>query len=165
MMSYDSFNEIQQKGSYICVEPSKFDLVALKTLAKHSGILINGEDELHCTLIYSTVGIPEVPIFPERTYYATCGDLALYGPNNNCLVLELDSKCLHTRNDELMAFGFQTDYDQYKPHITLTYSEDALTLPAAHPFNGIKIELTGEKHKPLKVDEDNETLRHRADQS
>lgn len=80
------------------------------------------EEDLHCTLVYSDkqfVGDVQVK---EYSLSVEPIGFNLFGPNNDVLVLELNDETLINRNKELVEkYGFVSDYDEYKPHITLAF--------------------------------------------
>ena len=114
------------KGVYIAVKPNLTSEALLKEfINKHIEAQIN--TELHSTLIYSKKKFKgEMIIKPGQLHIAKIKGYALFGPNNDTLVAELDCPTLVARNKELMEkYGFITDFPDYKPHITLAfYAED-----------------------------------------
>ena len=82
----------------------------------------NLEEELHCTLVYSNtpfigdieISRKRIQVFPKK--------FSLFGPNNDILVLEIESDYLIERNRFLsQTYGFIYNY-KFKPHITLAHN-------------------------------------------
>jgi len=119
---YQSF----KNGSYFGVTPDeetkkKIDGLIKKLKIKNPIDL----DTLHVTLVYSEdKGNPLIPPSSDLEYTATASEFALYGDESDCLVIKLDSPELQSRHNELLAAGFIHSYDNYSPHITLSYDYD-----------------------------------------
>jgi len=134
-------------------------------IKKHISIIKNVElnyNSLHNTLIYSKAKLKEKVIVKDYTYIATPLKLSLFGENNDILVLELDSPELIKRNNELVEqYNFISDYDEYKPHITLAYKVE-LTNVDSIPLPNFVLFLTNEQVEKLNTnwsansDEENE---------
>jgi len=109
-------------GVYIAVSP---DEVTAKAITEFQEKYLKGQDineELHCTLIYSKEPYKE-EIEPE-SYNAvgTFKGFNLFGPENDTLVIEVESQDLTNRNAKLVEkYGFISDFDEYRSHITLSY--------------------------------------------
>lgn len=109
------------KGTYAAVLPSKNDNRTLTAFVnKHN--LVNDEP-LHCTLLFSRKYLPNFIAEPDLTHEAKVVKFEVWpkkDSDENYLVLILSSKSLEGRYDALSKkHGAVSDYDQYKPHITL----------------------------------------------
>ena len=110
------------KGVYIACKLSEVTEASIK---EYQEKYLKGQDineDLHCTLIYSQK--PHVDEIEASEYKAvgTFNQFNLFGPDNNVLVLEIQSEDMIRRNEALVdEYGFISDYDEYKPHITLSY--------------------------------------------
>jgi len=115
---YKSF----KNGTYFGVVPDEDGMEKIKDLIKSLKLKNPIEDEkIHVTLMYSEdKGNPLIPP-SDLTYEAKPVGFALFGPEKNCLVVKLESKDLQARHDELLASGFIHSYDDYSPHVTLSY--------------------------------------------
>lgn len=89
-------------------------------------------DDLHVTIIYSEVEVlmkPEVRplvITTSRSYFA------MFGPDDDVLVLALggyDTWELNDRNYFFQANGATTKWPTFRPHMTLSYEADGFDLP------------------------------------
>lgn len=108
---------------------------------------------LHTTIVYSKV--PVTTFEPNHsvdigvnTKHASfeCWDMR---NGARCLVLKYFSPYLHMRFEEAMKAGAMYDFDEYKPHVTLSYSMpedfDVATLPAL----GFPLKIVGEYSEPI----------------
>ncbi len=92
--------------------------------------------ELHCTLIYSQK--PQVDEIIPSSYKAigTFQEFNFFGPDNNTLVVEINSQDLRRRNEELVEkYGFISDFDEYKSHVTLSYEVENVDLNSLPPMD------------------------------
>lgn len=77
---------------------------------------------LHTTLVYSDVEIPlESYTLPEPIAAKPIGFTVFCTEFYNCLVILLDSIGLTTLHQHARAMGATYDYDQYHPHVTVSY--------------------------------------------
>ena len=81
-------------------------------------------DDIHTTLIYSKKSFSidewEQPKIIKEMAKPIKFDF--FGKENNCLVVLLDSSFLTERNAQIVKqYGATSDYDEYHPHITLSY--------------------------------------------
>lgn len=124
-----------KKGTYASVSFDKETQEAVKKYQDENGISNPVPvDKLHTTLLYSRKHLPE---------YEATGDLdepmvgtvkgfdvwdsqaSGKGEKTKCLVLEYNCECLTKRHKSLMDEHEATyDYDEYKPHITMSYDFD-----------------------------------------
>jgi hypothetical protein len=80
---------------------------------------------LHTTIVYSKVPVegyePQHSLeIPVNTTYSKL-EVWETQTGTNCLVWSFFSPYLHIRFEEAMAAGATYDFDEYKPHITLSY--------------------------------------------
>lgn len=82
-------------------------------------------DELHCTLMYS-VSESDVEESPnDSVHLATVLGMEIMGEGDGrAITVQLNSETLHQRHDELKSLGLEYSYPEYKPHLSLVYSED-----------------------------------------
>jgi len=115
---YKSF----KNGTYFGVVPDEDGMEKIKDLVKKLNLKNPIEDEkIHVTLMYSEdKGNPLIPP-SDLVYEEKPVSFALFGPEKNCLVVKLESKDLQDRHNELLANGFIHSYDDYSPHVTLSY--------------------------------------------
>jgi len=110
-------------GVYISVKMTEESQIALNEYT--SKYLKDAElnEELHCTLIYSKKEQKEEI---EPKIYNVTGtflNFSKFGEDKDTLVAELNCPDLVERNKELVKeYGFISDYDEYKPHFTISYN-------------------------------------------
>ena len=139
-------------GVYIAVTPDEATINAIKEYQKKYLKQHKINEELHCTLIYSQK--PHVDEIESNSYQATAtfNQFELFGPKSNILVIELISKELEARNNKLVQeHGFISDYNEYKPHITLAYDVEGLDLNSLPPIE-FSMTLQDEYVEPLNTD-------------
>jgi len=117
-----------KKGVYIATDLTKESQNLIKQYQKDN---LNGDlnDELHCTLIYSQKPQQDLIQPKKYTYKAKAIGFSLFGPDKDTLVINLESEDMVKRNNELSKeYGFISDYDEYRPHITLSYKSTGIDL-------------------------------------
>ena len=141
-------------GTYAGIYLSDESKLQLESWAKKHNIhnLINS-DEFHCTIVYSRVGVPklenewfdlgQIPIItPIRSWH-------VFNTQNfkRCLVGILDSYEIRDLHEDLHYHypDLTYDYDNFLPHLTLSYDFTTLGLPTEVPdfrlvFNRQKIQ-------------------------
>lgn len=116
----------ESNGVYIAVKYNQYSAIKLKDVAEaYSVPNIIPLDKFHTTLIYSTKGADNVEVYDDIQYTVLPNKLEIWDSKSGekCLVLKIDCKQLVDRNLELMnKYQFVSDYPEYKPHITLSYS-------------------------------------------
>ena len=116
-------------GVYISVKLSEETELAVKEYQEKylKGQKIN--TDLHCSLIYSKKPQVEEIEPAEYTAVGTFKEFNLFGENKDALVAEINSQDLLKRNEALVQeYKFISEFDDYKPHITLSYSVENLDL-------------------------------------
>ncbi|AIX12132.1 RNA ligase [Citrobacter phage Moon] len=105
--------------------------------------------KIHSTICYSRVNVPYV-VSTGSFEVATKGHLEIWDTQDGrTLVLVLDSEYLKFRHQYARALGATHDFDDYTPHITLSYN-----VGPAH-FEGevqVPVVLDREYKEPLKLD-------------
>lgn len=89
------------------------------------GLAVTGVDEFHCTVIYAperdnqltkeNVLRLRTPNAPEATVIG----LEMFGPNEDTLVLLLNSPELAQISNKWVQQGFKPTFPEYRPHITV----------------------------------------------
>ena len=112
------------KGTYFALQPSGATRNRLQDLVSELNIDNAVKPmEYHCTVIYSKTPCPQMRNFrPKLPIWAMGVEFLLFGENKNILVLKLESISLHKLYDDLQIYNPSSDYDQYNPHITLSYN-------------------------------------------
>ena len=105
----------KQKGIYVAVKHKGASIDSLKKKLN----ITNPHEDYHCTLIYSKQ-YDNVEVNPKTTYNASV--VGLHAFSDTFLVCVLDCPELVARHKELMStYNLVYDYDEYIPHITLSY--------------------------------------------
>ena len=108
--------------------------------------------DIHCTLIYSKKPLKGEVKTKSYTYTGTFKGFALFGPEQDTLVIEVECPEMVERNAELVKeYGFISDYDEYKPHVTLSYGAKGIDLTKL-PAIDFDIEFTAEYVEELDED-------------
>ena len=120
-----SFNYAQeaerfQAAGYAAVFPDKATKELVANAVSQCGIQDAVDSkEYHVTMMYD-VGNPTLyHPNPRMWHAATVKDAALFGPENDTLVLRLVSDGLSHRHQYLRSVGYRHSYPQYEPHITI----------------------------------------------
>lgn len=94
------------------------------------------KDSYHITVIYSRTPVPDAEKLSRE--YSVKADAVGYEmfdtkTGGKCLVLRVESAEARALNNTLGAMGATSDYDSYKPHVTIAYNitqeVDPETLP------------------------------------
>lgn len=153
MRDFRTYREILDNGSYLCLTPSDLDKSSIYSLCLEMGIQIPDVNDLHCTLMYSPeVGNPD--IIPDYTNHrAVLGDLKLFGPDKDYLVVEV-TQCpsIVERHRELLEYGLIPTYPEYRPHISLVPGGFKGEIPQVNTLKGMHVTLGDEQHTPLDPD-------------
>lgn len=129
-----------------------FDFVTNVSLAdycaRHAIPSPTAESSLHSTIVYSRLPVDFAPLH-EVDAHATPLRLECWDTQSGkTLVLVLESAYLQTRFDYAKSKGATFDYDEYTPHITLSYDigdYDWTKLPVPN----FTINIIGEYSEPL----------------
>ncbi len=113
--------EQKSKGTYAATLPSNDDKKILELFtARHK---LTSDEPLHCTLLYSRKHLPNYKPDPDIKHEAKVERFEVWPKKNSddkYLVLILSSDSLQDRYKSLSNdHGATSDYDEYKPHITL----------------------------------------------
>ena len=125
--------ETEEKGTYAGVRFCYDTVSRIKAYIEENEIAQPVPDEkLHTTLLYSRKFLPDYTpqgeIDPPLVGKGTKFDVWESQPNengekSNCLVMEYDCPELTERHESLMKeHGGTFDFDEYKPHVTLSYN-------------------------------------------
>lgn len=119
---------MEETGLYIAVKYNPYSVNKIKQIAENYQVPnIIPLDKFHTTLIYSTKGAENVEVYQDMEYVVLSDKLDIWTSKSGekCLVLLVDCKQLVDRNLELMnKYQFVSDYPEYKPHVTISYSVD-----------------------------------------
>lgn len=117
------------------------------------------ESDMHVTVLYSRAPVDPMkmgePIFTEADGGLTIragGPRALEKFGAGAVVLQFASWALQSRHDDMVRAGGSHDYDEYLPHVTITYrAPDGLDLTKVKPFAG-ELRFGPELFEPLDLD-------------
>jgi hypothetical protein len=137
-------------GTYVSAEVSEESGKKIFDWAKKKSIdgLIESKD-YHSTIIYSRKGVPQVEgmELPEKIEGKTVGwHIFPTQDGGKCLALDIESPVLTNLHEHIMKeYGATYDYDEYKPHITVTYDYKETEAPKTFPkmkvvFDSFRIE-------------------------
>lgn len=115
--------------------------------------------DMHVTVLYSRAPVDPMkmgePIFTEADGGLTIragGPRALEQFGAGTVVLQFASWALQSRHDDMVRAGGSHDYEEYLPHVTLTYSAPAsLDLAKVKPYSG-ELRFGPELFEPLDLD-------------
>lgn len=147
---YKSYKNGNYVGMKLCDESVEKVMKLMKKLKLEKPV---SEDDLHITLMYSpNKGNPSfMPSKLEQVAMPT--RFALYGDDKNCLVIKLESEGLQERHKEIGSFGFIHTYDEYNPHLTLSYGFEGEEKPDDDLLKDLgELEFCDEYITPLEED-------------
>lgn len=155
----DYVNEKEQDvlypgGVYISVQMAEESVIHIKEyMAKYlPGKDGPEEDYFHSTLIYSKQQEDRIVEVKEYTAMANVKHFSKFGEKQEVLVCEIESPILIDRNTELVEeYGFISDFEEYKPHFTLTYDASDVDINSLPPIDFI-IKFENETVSPLDTD-------------
>lgn len=150
-------------GTYVALEMDEHSRDLLDNFA-HMNLGLTeriAKDQYHCTIIYSRTPVP----YAETLYRSTTAigraegyDVFKTKDGGKCLVLRVNIPEAMYLNSLLNQNGATSDYDSYKPHVTLCYDykgdEDVSKLPVP-PFALSFDSLTVDPLDPLFVPKNN----------
>lgn len=145
-MKFEDFSQ----GLYVAAKFSELTLDALEDLQRKLRIPNPvPREKFHSTICYSRVNIPYTTSSGSYSI-AESGHFEVWKTDDGAvLVLVLDSEYLRCRHQYARALGATHDFDDYTPHITLSYNVGQLS------FSGdvaIPVILDREYKEPLKLD-------------
>lgn len=107
--------------------------------------------DLHCTIVYSRVDVP-YKLNTSAGFIGQAKCLEVWDTKQGkTLVLLLDSPYLKFRHEYANKLGASYDFDNYIPHITLSYDIGAQLIDTNQDVN-IQIELAHEYAEELDLD-------------
>ena len=118
------------------------------------------EDKLHSTVVYSKGNaVPDYEVQGKLNdpVEAEIEDFDYFDSDNGkCLVAKLRSDDMVARHNKAKDLGANYDYEEYKPHITLSYSADDLDDDfldnLRSKYAGTKVYADEEYDEPIETD-------------
>ncbi|WP_294032757.1 phage portal protein, partial [Sphingopyxis sp.] len=159
--SYRSlFTDATPRPLYVRRDLKPASAKALIAWAKSNGFTSTLEQsDMHVTVLYSKQ--PVDPMKMGETWGSEAdgglivkagGPRALERFGEGAVVLQFASWSLVSRHDDMVRAGASHDFDEYLPHVTITYSApEGLDLDAIKPFTG-ELAFGPEIFEPLDVD-------------
>lgn len=143
------FSDFAQ-GLYVCAKYSEQTLDEVEALQRALKVPNPvPREKIHSTILYSRVNVPYV-CASGSFEVANSGHLEVWRTQDGpTLVLVLDSDYLRTRHMYGRTIGGTHDFNDYTPHITLSYNVGAASFKGKHE---LKVILSHEKAEPLKLD-------------
>lgn len=148
-------NENNLPGSYAGV---RFDKRTVKALEKYinDNEIPNPNDNWHTTLLYSRKHLPhyqpQEKYKPALTGVPQALEVWPTQSGKNCLVINYSCPPLYQRHHKLMAqHGATYDFDEYKPHVTLSYDIGDMDIDKLPAFKR-KLKIVGEYYEDLDSD-------------
>lgn len=98
-------------------------------------------DDMHVTIAFSRTSVDWMKVgqpWSEKIEIAAGGPrmLEAFGDAGQAKVLLFASSELSWRHQEIRNAGASWDHDEYQPHITISYAEDAPQLDTVEPYRG-----------------------------
>jgi 2'-5' RNA ligase len=113
-------------------------------------------DTYHVTIIYSRTPVPDAEKYKDSrsVYEAIPSKFEVFPTKNDgqCLVLKLDFPFGVALNSQLTKMGATSDYDEYKPHVTIAYDTEVDIDPSTLSLPRFPIQLHNIKVAPLDTD-------------
>jgi 2'-5' RNA ligase len=132
MITFSQFSKsASKKYTYLTFTPDTVDYLRAYTLVNeiptdtdYSGSKIDpSEFNYHITVTHSNVATADqLGVYSLSEFAVLPKGFAIYGESTLVLELELDSN-LRSIYNNLIRQGHRSDYESYKPHISLTYSK------------------------------------------
>lgn len=128
-------------GTYVAIDLTDDSKVQLDNYLKLTLDPMNrvDPDSYHITIIYSRTPVPDAEKFAGTSApgFALVTKWEVFPTKNDgkCLVMKLDFPFAERLNRTLTEMGATSDYDEYKPHVTVAYDfqgdidPDALARP------------------------------------
>lgn len=97
--------------------------------------------DMHVTIVYSKMPVDWMKIgeaWAETLELPAGGPriMEAFGPMGRAKVLTFASSALQWRHMDAKAAGASSDYEEYQPHITISYGEDEPDLATIEPYRG-----------------------------
>lgn len=154
--------EKEEKGLYAAVKFSSDTIQKIIDFAGKSIPNLLKKKDFHSTLIYSRKPVKGFKPTPKLNEFGQPTKFEIWESPPNafkkektyCLVMKYDCNYMHNRWKEAMDMGATYDYDEYKPHVTLSYDVGKdfkiSDLPSISKLGELKI--TNEYSEDLDVD-------------
>lgn len=145
-------------GTYVSMNLSDESRALLDNFVEMSLGLTERVDRstYHITIIYSRTPVPTAEHIAgmSTTTTASVNGYEVFPTKNDgkCLVMRLDFSFANALNSKLTQEGATSDYDQYKPHLTLAYDMEQEIDPSMLPIPQFPLTFGPVKVAPLETD-------------
>jgi 2'-5' RNA ligase len=152
----DFYTEGKTKGTYAAVRIRYAKCLRDFLKKELPDIDVIPEKDMHCTLLYSRKFLPDYEPDPKLEHKATITGLEVWDTfdKKRALVARLKCPSLVKRHKDLMEEHKATyDYDEYKPHFTISYDIGDTPKPKLNMDDDQRdIVLTDEYDEELKLE-------------
>lgn len=130
MTAQPNENRLHEHGTYAALEVSAESTQEIIKKVEGSGVQrANDYWEFHCTLIYSRTPFPQAMFYDLEPSLFTAYPLRYEEwrghDGKNYLVLLVESDKIREQHELFVSEGASHDYDEYRPHITITDNWDS----------------------------------------
>jgi 2'-5' RNA ligase len=111
-------------------------------------------DTYHTTVIYSRTPVPTAENLRSGPATGTAVGYEVFPTKtgDKCLVMRVDCAAATMLNKQLTKMGATSDYDEYKPHVTLCYNYNGPDDVSELPIPQFSLGFKGFEVKPLEPD-------------
>jgi len=122
-MIRELLEKLFSKGVYMSLKLVNGSEATFKKYIKDNVPELTPTPDPHLTLIYSKKKFDDEVILTKTEYSGVVKGFAVFGQGDDrALVAEIESSEIVERNNILVTeYGFISDFEEYKPHITLAY--------------------------------------------
>jgi len=149
-------------GSYVGVRFTPDTIEAVRKIIDGEGIPNpTPSEDYHSTVAYSKTPIPDYKPDGdlEQAQDASINGFKIFktAEGGKCLVASLDSDYLHQKHQQTMDQGASYDFDEYIPHVTLSYDvgadwDEANLDKLTKKYKGTPVQISQEYMSPLDQD-------------
>ena len=137
---------LQDQGLYVSVDfDSKTKDRLEKFMEEHRIPNRISRDKLHSTVVYSRKWIPFRPKAVDIQVNPRTYEWKMFGDEEEVLVLAFRSPELHNRWKQARNLGATWDYDDYSPHVTLSYDAKGFDFSSL-PLPKFPLRIIKEEH-------------------
>lgn len=156
MGQFKQYVERRQHGTYVSCD---YDLESAQNLGKWcvENLITDplAADKYHSTVLYSRKPVEAQEIIDKLNEELEFGCIGFKlfdskeDPTKSALVIELDAPQLVALHKKLIAAGGTHDYDDYTPHVTVTYTAEPSLDLSSLKMPDFKVRIKGFKVEPL----------------
>ena len=152
MKTFKQIIETINKKSPLYVSRPVLNTSDIISWAKEQGFdSVMKPEDMHVTIVYSKTPVSYIPNKENNAAFSINNGARKLEEFDGATVLQFECPELQNRWKQFIDKGASWDYDNYNPHITLTYKNNGVKLSEIEPYSGI-IKLGKEISEPLDVD-------------